>query len=1030
MNFNTNLASASRDRANLITFISSNDFDYLIGQLKTQLYSKSNILTRKLLVVPGDEPLRLFEKSCLEDPTIGMNFGYRAVNLNFSIEILAKTLKADLRFPKQKTLRQAILETIEGIDLVDEPEFEALKSYLSQEKRTLSFFSYLAKLFSDYAIYGIEKKLKERTPWQEILFNRLEKLFDWPSVVLEASNFNYYELAGMEVHLFGFSMIPAPFLRFFKKMAQVVPIFFYVPTVTKEIATDFVSDFIEFKNGLKEEKNLLLANFQTATLSLWKFLIDESSYQKEHFIEFADEPSTLLKSLKKSILNAEVIQDQAKKEVAVTADFKIFEASNPYREVEEVSALVVEYLQKGFKPDEIAVLPLDIEAYGPLIAMHFGLQKIPYRVDGKVAFKSGLDEELSTFIQILNSRLSKEDLIALLKLENLMKGLFDDLSTLKILSNSIENSSITFGYNEEHRLMILEKCAMENRYVGTCCHFFDQMNIHLAFHQEDLKKTIFGQAARIPDNQVLYAFGQLQKVLKEIFDFQRFIKKEKRSVKEFLQAFLNLIKPYYSDKGLINFKEAFLDEISISRHQAFDGAIFYEMLKEKIQEKKYGLETDPYGVFCAEFNESNLLGKKVIFLLGADEENLPKKNAIGSLDITDKNEMISLPSLQKGAFLQLLGLEQKVLMISYAKTGFDQQEKFPSVFLQKLNQYLDLHFKSDSTNLLEMFVNQCPSYPFLAEKVKKEHYDLRAYHLFNASMLSYAGDHVIEFFEENNIPDVIDILKLQQMIKDPVIFFVKEVLKINFPFDDEGKEFSLASFKEKKLIEQAIKEENPLFFEQLLFSGQLPHYGFTKTTLNNLKQKVEHHSKDLKKIKNGLEKGRLFIVEKGVESQFSGKNNLVKLPALHIESSCGKSVYIVGEVEELAKGVFFRFVEEKSQELLKIWPSILLYSYCSKLMEEEDNCLLFSGMEKYSIPLKDYEQSFKLLVDLYLKIKKKVILDFSDPKEAIEKKLKSFLEKRQKSSYHALFSFNELEINGVYGEFSALEKSFKEWFMA
>ena len=94
----------------LITFILSNDFDYLFQQLKAILYSKSNILTRKLLVMPGDETLRIFEKNCLCDPKIALNFGYRPLNLNLAMEVLAKTVIPEAKFPKKKAIKQILIE--------------------------------------------------------------------------------------------------------------------------------------------------------------------------------------------------------------------------------------------------------------------------------------------------------------------------------------------------------------------------------------------------------------------------------------------------------------------------------------------------------------------------------------------------------------------------------------------------------------------------------------------------------------------------------------------------------------------------------------------------------------------------------------------------------------------------------------------------------------------------------------------------------------------------------------------------------
>ncbi len=229
MNFDT-IASALKDRARLITFISSNDSDFLTGQLKSQLYSRSNILTRKLLVTPNEETLKGIERELLHDEELGINFGYRPQSLSGCIETLLLTLMPLVRLPKPGALRQAIMEYAS----CEEGQGGFFQELMRGKTTDLSFFTLLAQLFEDYGLHGVDEERMKSCAWQMELFDRLKKTFYFPLEFYRAATLdNCYLLAGFEVHIYGLTVIAPAYLNFFLAIASVVPVYFYVPAVSQ-----------------------------------------------------------------------------------------------------------------------------------------------------------------------------------------------------------------------------------------------------------------------------------------------------------------------------------------------------------------------------------------------------------------------------------------------------------------------------------------------------------------------------------------------------------------------------------------------------------------------------------------------------------------------------------------------------------------------------------------------------------------------------------------------------------------------------
>ena len=1015
--------------ANLITFILSNDFDYLILQLKRQLYAKSNILTRKLLVVPGDEPLSAFEKSCLDDPSIGLNFGYRSINLNLAVEVIAKTLFQKVRFPKKKALRQNIIELLLKKIREDDPRYREIKKYLDTQTLNLNFFNVLASNFSNYALLGMDSDIPDRLMWQKILLEDLSENFEWPKNLLIYEELDLVLAAGLEIHFFGLSMIPPTYLEFFKKISRIVPCYFYVPTPSRVLALDYISDSASEYFSDSTSKNPLIANFQAGLKPLIKFFIDESSVQIDEFFLGREELSktnrengplcSLKEALTLSILDAKVYSKDGKQKVKIQDDICIFKAPNPYREVEEaVEKIKYAISTHRLQLDEIVILSPNLDLYAPLLSYHLERNHLSYRIDASL-FMSQDQAELSCFLNSINSRMSSKDLSLLLGIDTVSKRLGFSDKEVKSLKRIINSSGITFGYDSDHRLSILKNCEPQDLYIGTVSHFFDQIYLGSVFSNQQLKSTFFGDSHLAIDQRLLECLGEFHQLLNKINEFRNKLVLTHASLREFIGILIDFLMDYFDEEIVLNFRNSFQDELDKTLNAEYPGEIFFSQVLEKLEENKQGYQSKEVSkINCLEFSEGNYLGKKLIYVLGADESHLPKIQEKNSLDLSVQDGAITPLQMQKATFLHLIGLNSPYLYFSYSEIGFDKKDKILSLYVEKLIQYLDLYFETeDGKSVSSQIIQTLEEFSFDPLRFEKRNFDQRSFQLYLASIEKKRAQKNIQI--QNLEPDLkINLKDLELLLKNPVRFFVKNSLNIHLPFDEDKKEFDLPSYKRKKIIFDSILEESEKYFKQLRYRGTLPQYVFAHFYESQLKkdcQNLKKKTQELTRTPNQIRKFELRTKKTKLE-QIS--KNKYLLPAIKVNLNCGKSVEIEGEVSEFSPGVLMLPQETKQDSFFQFWPKILAYSHCSKLFQEKHLKVLGIDGKELNLVLEDYEGYFKDLVEYYFLAQKQISFFYdSSIKNQIKasqagKSLDSTIfRKKESDPYFQFFDLNDSEMD-------------------
>ena len=1033
----------------------SNNFEFLTQHLKSQLYPRVNIFTRKLLVLPGDEVKTSFEKGCLSDPEFGLNIGYRSINLNLCIDVLFRTLFKEVRFPQVDELKIALYHHIQSALLEDDPDFVPLRNYLSIQKDFAFFIEKLSYLFIEYGLFGIEEAPSFEMRWQLKLFRMIQNTFDFPIAVLKDYKGSFDALIGMEVHFFGITVIPPCYLQFLKTISPVVPLYFYLPSISRHHTLDFLSDYRILKHheiALKEDQNPMLSNFGAVFNPLWQFLIDESSYQKEEWsylgkkVGFEDEiekeSPTLFEALKMVLLEAQDRKEFAtKKSVTMNSDLMIYEADHPFRETEHLAKMLqIQITQKKLKAHEILILCPDLETYAPLIEYHFPLHGLGFAIDIAAVFSNELDAELHTIYKLIDSRFEVESTLSMLECSYLLERAgIDEKSNLNI-KRLLEASSLTFGFHAEHRMQILQNCDPLDAYLGTVQHFFDQVYLGLVFAQDTLNDHDTYQSHYQVDPSLALHLGQFHKILLEIFSFKEQLEKNQYALNEWTQRFLEFILKLFGEEYAEEVRKDWVALVKSDETQKMDGAFYFKLLKAHLKKKQQAIfSKEENRISVCPFKLDIALFPKFVWMLGMDDAHLPKKAEKNSLELTKKDSGKPSPyAIQKGTLLQALSFAQEGVCFSFSKHSQKKEDQALSFYVEKFKSFIDEFFISDR-GLKPSFAmtKVVPPFSFSKENFYEPSHEVEAYQQYLSTLLGPVEKFAFSISQKKNEDQlVISIQSLESLMKNPIRFFAQKTLGVYLPYvNEEKQEFSLSFQRKQALLKELLKAD----FEQVVrknrFQGFFPHYAFLDLSLKNLQEEWEKIEKAKKELGLKVHSQRTFTVTQDVQQVQKAHENHIFLPPIELRTKCGKPVQIVGKVKESFSDTLWIHHKMEYHEFSKIWPSILLYDYCSKQQQLTAPHVLSSDFKIKPVKIQNSHKALLDLVEYYLFSTKELSMCHPDlSKKIMEEALserelnETLFEALKKDPYFKNFTQYHTSSAQAASLYKQSLQSYDEWF--
>ena len=518
---------------------------------------------------------------------------------------------------------------------------------------------------------------------------------------------------------------------------------------------------------------------------------------------------------------------------------KIVEAVNSRAEVESVARETLNLVKKGYRLREIGVLARD-DKYFSLIKPIFELHRIPYFADRKrAAANHPLAELIRSALEVLRGW-RKEPVFRCLR-----TGFFD-VSQDEI--DLLENYVIEFGIKGAANW----QKAWDYRRVKS----LEKMTQITPVETENLEKI----------NEIR------QKIVAPLINFAEEVKNSNREVLLLTTALFNLLEGLKVHEKLAEWSAAEENRgnLALSREhlKIWDDVInlFDEIVdalgEETITRPEFesiigeGLDAlemslIPPGldeITVAQFDQNSLQNSRVIFILGFDENNFPRrvgeKNLLSDADRLRLNESgveISLGGKENSLaekFLIYRGLTeaQEILQISYSLADSDGKKISASPLLLKLRKIfpnaaterVELDVLQNLGSEIEFSAQEKTLSPETAQKLyapnKKMRADVTRFENFNSCPFKYFAQYGLGLDE-----------RAEYKVQTPDIGNILHAIMSRFGRDLKKENRSWASINGVELdnrVEKIISELTPRFHNKILLS--------TKT--------LEHRRERIKKV--------------------------------------------------------------------------------------------------------------------------------------------------------------------------------------
>ena len=388
--------------------------------------------------------------------------------------------------------------------LPTDKRFNPLRDYLStaaaathgtrnprgvSEKRRFKLAGRLAMLFDEYMVYRPEMltrwesakdgDLADNLLWQPALWRTLVEGELAGQTYLAAFRQMQGTLRNSEVgtgcnriRVFGVSMLPTVYLRFFELLSGKVPVDFYVlnPCETDWFTVSYPKDtLLEGRLDNPEDAfdpgNALLGAQGRGNRNFLVELLDRTDGQAQADGGFQSPgDDTLLHALQSRILeNERGLVAEPEQENTVPPAFRSVQlhvCHGPMREVEVLRDHLLRWFSEeaGLQPRHVQVLVSDMATYAPYIQAVFNTpnptadQAMPFAIADRVAAsESAVAEAFSKLLNLAESRFAAPEVLDLLQCQALREAFGIAENEVEPIKSWVEEAGIRWGRTRAHR---------------------------------------------------------------------------------------------------------------------------------------------------------------------------------------------------------------------------------------------------------------------------------------------------------------------------------------------------------------------------------------------------------------------------------------------------------------------------------------------------------------------------------------------------------------------------------------------------
>jgi len=382
------------------------------------------------------------------------------------------------------------------------PGFESLKRYLADENTGLKLFQIskrIGDLFDQYLVFRPDMIFRwekgKDNHWQANLWRKissgkehLHRAGLWKAFLEKIKKSpRQIEHFPERVSIFGISYLPPFHLEAFLEISRRSQVNLFLMNPCKEYWGDIVSDRESRKMRKKntrskdlseelylEEGHRLLASMGALGKNFISLIGDLDSQIFELFKE--NQGHTILKKIQSDILNlnnrrfSSLSPESHDPSSGIDPSVQVHSCHSPMREIEVLHDNLLAMFEEDpdLLPKDIIVMTPDIHLYAPFVQAVFGAQmdqkkRIPFAIaDQSIIKESRIIEGFMAILDLNNSRMSVNRVMALLELSEIKEKFNISESEIEILERWIKETNIRWGIDEEHRRRIGLPAFSEN----------------------------------------------------------------------------------------------------------------------------------------------------------------------------------------------------------------------------------------------------------------------------------------------------------------------------------------------------------------------------------------------------------------------------------------------------------------------------------------------------------------------------------------------------------------------------------------
>lgn len=663
---------------------------------------------------------------------------------------------------------------------------------------------------------------------------------------------------------------------------------------------------------------------------------------------------------------------------------QIHAAPKPMREVQVVYDTILSIIEKHqrdadpISPGDIVVMAPNIMEYAPFVRTVFGATDScleMHLMDVHTPSQQPLIKDFLQLISLPQGRWEISQLVTLLESTAFRTHHHLSAEDVKLLTRWIKEAGVRWGNDSKHRNELLKRDHSDKNMVEECWH---------GTWEHGLGRLLEGLALLAPSKK-MESFDSPFSPLDEVESTQA----------ELLGSFLNIFHSLMSDlKPLVDQTELSLSDWSMYLKCLLEAYFActekekenYYLLQEKIeaiglcdgrlkeqkfhfhsiqQHLKLSLETH-----SSSHKESNLqavkfcsllpmraVPAKVIILMGMGDGKFPRTNNPLSL-----NQLLNCPKtdyyptqvdFDRYLFLESMLSARRYFILTYtSQSPGDSSLQLPSPLIKELLNYIEEAFTLPSVNISQKCVFDHPLKPFhkmyFSENSAFKSYSQKNYLAAkihyqtpkkpqNGFLSAFAP---LPTTEQENRDTKINLMELTTFAKNPLKYYFNKTLNIFLENSDKNnlkndEELLIASYDKNALLKDALISCPVSVFADAERSGRLPRGPFKEMEMTQLHHQLKEIQSNLNQ--HSINSGGLFSIEFSEHCQTpmtSGR--LWNLPKLTLEHHLG-SVDIVGRIEMVSSEGLIVFDEDKLEDAIKIWPTLLVLG-----------CLI----KKHSLPIR------------------------------------------------------------------------------